>query len=244
MSSGNKTTMASPLSWTAFAGLKDMKNPAFQPRLDALLLQDPNSEVSKIAIAGFLKALKAEIAKISAMAAKGENMSAAPLGLPAFPDAAPNKTIKPDTIPTFTYNWCVSPLRLLGIGLAGKVILGSGKTQTAALGPARAGSDTFRTTMKSRSVSLFPDKPLTRIYKTLHFLQSFVGSRHATATATGRNAARARGSGALYFYGFRFGGGGVGLQPDGGTAFACGENGTAPAGLQGHLSLSGGGYLT
>jgi hypothetical protein len=115
MSSGNKTTMASPLSWTSFDGVKDMKNPVFQPRLDALLLQDPNSEVSKIAIAEFIKSLKAEIAKISAMAAKGENMSAAPLDLPGFPDAASNKSIQPDTIPTFTYNWCVSPLTPMGV---------------------------------------------------------------------------------------------------------------------------------
>lgn len=115
MSSGNKTMMASPLSWTSFVGVKDMKNPAFQSRLDALLLQDPNSAVSKTAIADFLKALKAEIAKISAMAAKGANMSAAPLGLPGFPDAASNKTVKPDTVPTFTYNWCVSPLTPMAV---------------------------------------------------------------------------------------------------------------------------------
>jgi hypothetical protein len=115
MSSGNKTSMASPLSWTSFAGVKDMANPAFQPRLDALLLQDPNSAVSQVAIADFLKALKAEIAKISAMAAKGENMSAAPLGLPGFPDASSNKSVPADTIPTFTYNWCVSPLTPMAV---------------------------------------------------------------------------------------------------------------------------------
>jgi len=115
MSSGNKTSMASPLSWTDFAGLKDMKNSAFQARLDALLLQDPNSAVSKIAIAEFLKALKSEVAKISAMAAKGENMSTAPLALPGFPDASSNKSIPPDTVPTFTYNWCVSPLTPMAV---------------------------------------------------------------------------------------------------------------------------------
>jgi hypothetical protein len=116
MSSGNKTSMASPLSWTAFAGLKDMKNPAFQPRLDALLLQDPNSAVSQIAIADYLKALKAEIAKISAMAAKGEpTCPPRPSDLPGFPDASSDKTVKPDTVPTFTYNWCVSPLTPMAV---------------------------------------------------------------------------------------------------------------------------------
>lgn len=115
MSSGSKNMMASPLTWTSFAGVKDMKNPAFQARLDALLLQDPNSQVSKIAIDGFLQSLKSEVAKITAMGAAGKNMSAAPLGLPAFPDAASNKAVNQDTIPTFTYNWCVSPLTPMAV---------------------------------------------------------------------------------------------------------------------------------
>jgi sialate O-acetylesterase len=115
MSSGDKNNMASPLSWSSFAGVKDAKHPAFRARLDALLLQDPNSEVSKAAIAEFLKAVKAEVAKITDMAAKGGNLSAAPLQFPAFPEPGRNSEIKPDTVPTFAYNWCVSPLTPMGV---------------------------------------------------------------------------------------------------------------------------------
>ena len=107
--------MASPLSWTSFAGVKDVRNPAFQARLDALLLQDPNSEVSKKAIAEYVKAVKADVAKIADMARKGANMSAAPLQFPAFPEPGRDGEIKPDTVPTFAYNWCVSPLTPMGV---------------------------------------------------------------------------------------------------------------------------------
>ncbi len=115
MSSGDGWSKASPLSWTSFAGVKDMKNPAFQPRLDALLLQDPNSEVSRKAITDFLKAVKAEIANISGMAEKKANMSAAPLQFPAFPEPGRSGAVKPDTVPTLAYNWCVSPLTPMGV---------------------------------------------------------------------------------------------------------------------------------
>jgi sialate O-acetylesterase len=115
MSSGNGKEMASPLSWTSYAGVKDVKNPAFRARLDALLLQDPNSDVGKKAIAGFVKAVKADVAKISEMGAKGANMSAAPLQFPAFPEPGRDSEVKPDTVPTLAYNWCVSPLTPMGV---------------------------------------------------------------------------------------------------------------------------------
>ncbi len=115
MSSGQGKEMASPLSWTSFAGVKDAANPAFRARLDALLLQDPNSEVSKKAIAEYLKAVKAEVVKISAMAGKNSNMSTAPLQFPAFPEPGRDGKVKSDTVPTFAYNWCVSPLTPMGV---------------------------------------------------------------------------------------------------------------------------------
>ncbi len=114
MSSGDKSNMASPLSWTSYAGAKDLTNPAFMARRDALLLQDPNSEVSKKAITEYLKALKQEVARVTDMAAKGVNMSAAPRGFPGFPEAG-GGDVKPDTVPTFAYNWCVSPLTPMGV---------------------------------------------------------------------------------------------------------------------------------
>ncbi len=115
MSSGDKLNGASPLSWTSFAGVKDMKNPAFQPRLDELLLQDPNSEVSRKALTEFLKAVKVEMVRISGMAEKKANMSTAPLQFPAFPEPGRSGSVKPDTVPTFAYNWCVSPLTPMGV---------------------------------------------------------------------------------------------------------------------------------
>ncbi len=115
MSSGDGWSKASPLSWTSFAGVKDMKNPVFQPRLDALLLQDPNSEVSRKAITEFLKAVKVEIVRISGMAEKKTNMSTAPLQFPAFPAPGLGGAVKPDTVPTLAYNFCVSPLTPMGV---------------------------------------------------------------------------------------------------------------------------------
>jgi hypothetical protein len=115
MSSGQGKEMASPLSWTSFAGVKEVKHPAFSARLDALLLQDPNSGVSKKAIAGYLDSVKAQVAKVAGMAAGGARMSAAPLQFPAFPEPGRNSEIKPDTVPTFAYNWCVSPLTPIGV---------------------------------------------------------------------------------------------------------------------------------
>ncbi len=115
MSSGQGAQMASPLSWTSYAGVKDAAQPAFQPRLNALQLQDPNSEVSQKAIVEYLKALKVEVAKVTDMARKGADMSAAPLQFPAFPEPGRDGEVKPDTVPTFAYNWCVSPLTPMGV---------------------------------------------------------------------------------------------------------------------------------
>ena len=92
-----------------------MKTPAFQPRLDELLLQDPNSEVSRKAITEFLKAVKVEMVRISGMAEMKANMSTAPLQFPAFPEPGRSGSVKPDTVPTFAYNWCVSPLTPMGV---------------------------------------------------------------------------------------------------------------------------------
>ncbi len=115
MSCGQGKDMASPLSWTSFAGVKELKNPAFRARLDALLLQDPNSEVSNKAIADYVKAVKAEVEKVAAMASKGTNLSAAPLQYPAFPEPGRDGEVKPDTVPTLAYNFCVSPLTPMAV---------------------------------------------------------------------------------------------------------------------------------
>ena len=115
MSSGQGTQMASPLSWTSFAGIKDAAHPAFRARLDALLLQDPSSEVSRKATAEYVKAVKTDVAKIVDLAQKGADMSEAPLQFPAFPEPGRDGEVKPDTVPTFAYNWCVSPLTPMAV---------------------------------------------------------------------------------------------------------------------------------
>ena len=115
MSSGGRDQMASPLSWTAFAGVKNAAHPAFQARLNALLLQDPNSQVSRKAIAEYVTVLKAEVANVADMAGKGADMSEAPLQFPPYPEPGRNGEVKPDTVPTFAYNWCVSPLTPMGV---------------------------------------------------------------------------------------------------------------------------------
>ena len=115
MSSGQGKEMASPLSWTSFAGVKDATHAAFQPRLNALLLQDPASEVSRKAVAAYVQLVKAEVAKIAALAEKGAAVSGAPLQFPAFPEPGRDGEVKPDTIPTLAHNWCISPLTPMGV---------------------------------------------------------------------------------------------------------------------------------
>ncbi len=115
MSSGQGNEMASPLSWTSFAGVKSATHAAFQPRLNALLLQDPSSDVSRKAVAVYVQSVKAEVAKIAALTEKGADKSDAPLQFPAFPEPGRDGEVKPDTVPTLAYNWCVSPLTPMSV---------------------------------------------------------------------------------------------------------------------------------
>jgi len=115
MSSGQGSQMASPLSWTSFTGVKNVAHPAFRSRLDALLLQDPSSQVSRKAAAEYVKSVQAEVTKIVDLAKNGADRSTAPLQFPAFPEPGRNGDVKPDTIPTLAYNWCVSPLTPQGV---------------------------------------------------------------------------------------------------------------------------------
>ena len=40
---------------------------------------------------------------------------AAPLSAPVFPEPGKGGTVRPDTIPTYAYNWCVSPLTPMAV---------------------------------------------------------------------------------------------------------------------------------
>jgi hypothetical protein len=108
---GRNRQLASPLSWTSFHGVKDIKHPAFKDRLDELFLQFPNSEVAKKAVAKHVGEVKAFVESITDAGRRGADLSKEiALQAPAFPQAGKGGTVSSDTIPTYAYNWCVSPL--------------------------------------------------------------------------------------------------------------------------------------
>lgn len=112
---GNSRELVSPLSWTSYAGVRDLRNPAFQARLNELFLQFPNSEVAKKAAAGHVDEVKSFVSTIIDLGKKDGDLSKAPLRGPAFPEAGTSGDVARDTIPTYTYNWCVSPMTPMGV---------------------------------------------------------------------------------------------------------------------------------
>ena len=118
MSSGNlgrSRQLASPLSWTSFAGVQDLDAPEFKARLDELRLQFPNSQVAKTAAAKHVAEVKSFVAGIRRAGEEQADLSTLPLRAPAFPEAGTGGTVASDTIPTYAYNWCVSPLTPMGV---------------------------------------------------------------------------------------------------------------------------------
>lgn len=113
---GQAKQMASPLSWTSFAGVKDVKSPAFKARLDELFLQFPNSDIAKKAADKHVDEVRAFVKTIIDAGKSGADMSkTAPLGGPAFPVAGRSGTVRSDMIPTYAYNWCVSPMTPMAV---------------------------------------------------------------------------------------------------------------------------------
>ncbi|MGI9240325.1 MAG: hypothetical protein ACR2RV_05960, partial [Verrucomicrobiales bacterium] len=113
---GRHRQLASPLSWTSFAGVKSVGDPAFKARLDELFLQCPNTSVAQRAVAQHIGEVKEFVKNITGAAGRGADLSEGiALAAPAFPEAGKNGTVPPDTIPTYTYNWCVSPLTPMGV---------------------------------------------------------------------------------------------------------------------------------
>jgi hypothetical protein len=112
---GRSRQLASPLSWTSFAGVKDIENPAFKARLDELSLQYPDSAVARQAVDTYLDAVKADVAAIVEAGKRGADLSMVPLQLPAFPTPGRSGLVASDTLPTYTYNWCVSPLTPMAV---------------------------------------------------------------------------------------------------------------------------------
>lgn len=113
---GRNRQMASPLSWTSFDGVKDVDNPAFATRLNELFLQHLNTDIAKKAVKNHIDEVKSFVNTIIETDRQGLDMSvAAALGGPAFPEAGKNSEIKSDMIPTYAYNWCVSPMTPMSV---------------------------------------------------------------------------------------------------------------------------------
>ena len=114
-SGGRNGQMASPLSWTSFAGVKDQSNPAFRARLNELFMQYPNTNIAKKALDGHIEEVKSFVAQIIEAKSKNANLSNAPLAAPPFPEAGKSSEVRADTIPTYAYNWCVSPMTPMAV---------------------------------------------------------------------------------------------------------------------------------
>jgi len=113
---GRAQQMASPLSWTSFAGVKGVANPSFTQRLDELFMQYPNTEVATAAAANHVREVKAFVSEIQELSDQNEDaMNAAPLSAPPFPEAGKGSEVASDTIPTYAYNWCVSPMTPMAV---------------------------------------------------------------------------------------------------------------------------------
>jgi len=112
---GRNRQLASPLSWTSYQGVKDLKNPGFQVRLVELFLQYPNTEFAKKAAAKHVEEVKAFVVSIIDAGKTGADLSRVALQAPAFPEAGRSGTVSADTIPTYAYNWCVSPLTPMAV---------------------------------------------------------------------------------------------------------------------------------
>ena len=113
---GRARQMASPLSWTSFNGVKDIDQPAFRARLNELFMQYPNTSIAKNSADLHVKEVESFVNTIITADQQGADFSsAAPLAGPAFPEAGKSSTISSDMIPTYAYNWCVSPMTPMAV---------------------------------------------------------------------------------------------------------------------------------
>ena len=112
---GRNRQLASPLSWTSFRGVKDVRNPIFKGRLNELFLQYPGTTVAKQALSKHILDVKNFVTEIINRQDQGKNPSTFALQAPAFPEAGRGDDVASDTIPTYAYNWNVSPLTPMGV---------------------------------------------------------------------------------------------------------------------------------
>lgn len=111
---GRSRELASPLSWTSFDGVKNLTDPVFQDRLNELFLQYPHTEVARAAVDRHFDEVDAFVAAILKAGREGD-LTKAPLAGPAFPVAGKGGKVAGDMIPTYAFNWCVSPLTPMGV---------------------------------------------------------------------------------------------------------------------------------
>ena len=107
---GRNRQLASPLSWTSFRGVKDLDSQAFRARLNELFLQYPNSAVARKAAAQHVAEVKKFVRGIQNSERQGHGTATFALQAPAFPEPGKGEEVPQDTIPTYAYNWNVSPL--------------------------------------------------------------------------------------------------------------------------------------
>ncbi len=112
---GRNREFASPLSWTSYQGVKKNNHPAFKARLDELFLQYPNSLVARKAVANHIAEVKAFVQGIRGATKQGSDASTFVLQAPAFPEPGKGEAVARDTIPTYAYNWNVSPLTPMSV---------------------------------------------------------------------------------------------------------------------------------
>lgn len=113
---GRSSQMASPLSWTSFPGVKDVKNPLFKARLDELFMQYPDTDVARAAVAKHVQEVNRFVSAIGKLdAGDRDALNTAPLAAPPFPEAGKGSDVAADTIPTYAYNWCVSPMTPMAV---------------------------------------------------------------------------------------------------------------------------------
>ena len=112
---GRSRQLASPLSWTSFRGVKDVKNPMFEERLNELFLQYPGTAVAKQALSKHILDVKSFVTGIINGQDQEKDPSTFVLQAPAFPEAGRGDDVASDTIPTYAYNWNVSPLTPIGV---------------------------------------------------------------------------------------------------------------------------------
>lgn len=112
---GRETRYASPLAWTSFAGVKDIDHAAFEERMNELMLQYPGSKIARAAVDEYIAEVKGLVRKIIDLNDSSADLAhTAPLGFPLFPKPG-KEMFKANTVPTYTYNWCVTPLTPMAV---------------------------------------------------------------------------------------------------------------------------------